>query len=648
MLAWFFYIYTLKNLKMKNYLLFGLFFFIMIGIKAQTEQEKIKIVSSYDLKKSNQVTQYLLNENKAREQRIQTYLNQFTQQQLLSINQSTIRDVLPDGTVTHYVNYNDGSAKTIRANRLYTGGSLGLNVNGENMIAGLWEAENGYPRSTHLDLTGRVTVIDGGSNINFHATHVAGTIISSGDNITLQLGRGIAYEASVLAADSNNDFAEMSGQAATGLLVSNHSYGYGADGLPIWTFGAYNSDSFTVDLITNTNPYYLPVVSAGNDRDNFASYNPTKGGYDLLTGQSNAKNTITSAAVSQVLNYTGPSSVTMSTFSNWGPADDGRIKPDISSKGVGVLSTSNTSDTAYSNSQGTSMSAPAITGLLLLMQQHYNNVNSQYMLAATAKGLLLHSADEAGFFPGPDYSFGWGLANGEKSAQTITNNGTDSFIEESNLSDAETKTFNIVASGNEPLMVSISWTDPQGTAENNQEDNRTPDLVNDLDLKLNMQGTDYFPWKLNYNSPSSAATRNSTNDVDNFEKVEVDAPNAGEVFSVTINHKGSLQGGSQNFSYIITGGIPENLSVEDNSLSNLTIWPNPTDKILNYRFNSANSNSSVIRLVDIHGRTIYNNAFSSNNQLVNGSINTEALSKGIYFLRIEQGNASTTKKVIIK
>ena len=631
---------------MKKCILFGLCLISIFSLNAQTEMERAKIVSTYNLEKSNNLTQYLENANQNRERRIMDYLSKLSEDELRSINLATIRDVLPDGTVVHYVNHNNGSAKTIRADRLYTGGSLGLNVNGENMIAGQWEAENSYPRTTHLDLAGRITIVDGGSNVNFHATHVAGTIIGSGDNSTAKLGRGIAYKASLLSFNSVNDNAEMSSQAASGLLVSNHSYGADADGLPIWYFGAYNSDAYAVDLITASNPYYVPVVSAGNDRDNMPAYNPTKGGYDLLTGQSVAKNSITSAAVNQLLNYTGPSDVTMSTFSNWGPADDGRIKPDISSKGVGVYSTSDTSDTAYANSSGTSMSAPAISGLLLLLQQHFNNINSQYMLAATLKGLLLHTADEAGFYPGPDYSFGWGLANGEKAAEAITGNGISSYIEETTLADAQTMTFDVTAFGSEPLMVSISWTDPAITPVNNVVDDRTPDLVNNLDLKLNKGGTDYFPWKLNYVSPSSAATRNSTNDVDNFEKVEVDTPSIGEVYTVTINHKGTLSGGSQNFSYIITGGIPSTLSVDDNLISNIRIWPNPTRDIVNISLPSI-SKAFTVNIYDIQGRMVYSELVPSSKG-DNYSIRTTQFSKGLYVMNISSGNQVANKTLIIE
>ncbi len=615
---------------------------------AQTPEERAVITSSYDLNKSKEVMQYLKAENAEREIRIQNYLNTLTKDELAKINLEGLRDITENGQPLFYVSHNLGSARTIRSDRLNTGGSLGLDLNGQNMIAGVWEAENGYPLSTHLDLAGRITVIDGGSNVNFHATHVTGTIISSGGSIPINLGRGIAFEATVLAANSANDTQEMLTQATMGLLVSNHSYGFGAENIPVERFGAYGSDAFNVDLITNTNPYYVPVVSAGNDRDGFSQYNPSKGGYDLLTGQSVAKNAITSAAVGQVLNYTGPSSVVMSSFSNWGPTDDGRIKPDISSKGVGVMSTSNESDTGYGNSSGTSMSAPATTGLLLLLQQHYNNVNSQYMLAATAKGLLLHTADEAGFYPGPDYSFGWGLANGEKAVSTITNNLDSSYIEETSISNAEVKTLDVRALGSEPLMVSISWTDPQGEVASGNIDDSTPNLVNDLDVKLTKNGTDYFPWKLNAANPSSAATRNTTNDVDNFEKIEIDSPNANDVYSMSISHKGTLSGDSQNYSLIITGGVLSGLSVEDYVAGKVEIYPNPNNGSFNIRFNNNSNDDVLVDIYDLSGRVVYKRSFVNESGEFNRTVNLQNVASGVYVATISKGGNISSHKIIIE
>src|SRR5690606_13980848 len=87
-------------------------------------------------------------------------------------------------------------------------------------------------------------------------------------------------------------------------------------------------------------------------------------------------------------------SVTINGSSSQGPTDDYRIKPDITGNGSGVYSTLDNADNAYGNLTGTSMAAPNVTGSLLLLQEHYKNLNNgNFMRAATLKGLALHTAD---------------------------------------------------------------------------------------------------------------------------------------------------------------------------------------------------------------------------------------------------------------
>ena len=208
------------------------------------------------------------------------------------------------------------------------------------------------------------------------------------------------------------------------------------------------------DLMYNA-PYYQMVNAAGNDRQSQGTIN-NKGGYDILTGHSVSKNAIVVAAVNGVSNYTGPNSVTMSSFSNWGPTDDGRIKPDIAAKGVNVYSTYCSNNSSYQSLSGTSMASPNTTGTLLLLQQHYRDLNGgSFMYASMLRGLMLHTADEAGSADGPDYRFGFGLLNAEKAAQVITNNGTASRLESHVLNNGSDYTTTFTTDGSAPLVVTI-------------------------------------------------------------------------------------------------------------------------------------------------------------------------------------------------
>ncbi|MFX5784919.1 S8 family serine peptidase, partial [Acinetobacter baumannii] len=74
----------------------------------------------------------------------------------------------------------------------------------------------------------------------------------------------------------------------------------------------------------------------------------------------------------------------MSSFSSWGPTDDGRIKPDLVADGVSVTSTGGNSTTSYATLSGTSMAAPNTTGSLLLLQEYYNRLRSgSFMRSST-------------------------------------------------------------------------------------------------------------------------------------------------------------------------------------------------------------------------------------------------------------------------
>lgn len=463
--------------------------------------------------------------------------------------QAELVGVRATGEPIYYATDNREGAITTRTNKVHTGGGAGLDLNGEDMVAGIWDG--GRVRETHQLIGGRSTQVDGTSAISDHSTHVAGTMVGTGD-VASGSAKGMAPLATLVAYSFNNDEAEITAAAANGLLVSNHSYGIQASGQPLWYCGYYDSNARDLDEIVYNAPFFLPVCSAGNDRQSGA--NTGDGGYDYLTDKSVAKNNIVCAATNEVLNYTGPASVVMSNFSSWGPTDDGRIKPDLSAKGVNMLSSTGVSNTSYANFSGTSMATPNISGSLVLLQQHYNNINGNFMLSSTLRGLALHTADEAGTTVGPDYRFGWGLLNTERAVEVITNNGNTSEIREISLTQGQTYTLEVQSDNINDLMASITWTDPAGVVPPaGVEDAFIPALVNDLDIRVTEVGgggTVFAPWKLDPNNFSAAATTGD-NIVDNIEKVEIDG--ASGRYTIEVTHKGTLTNAAQTFSLIVTG-----------------------------------------------------------------------------------------------
>lgn len=492
------------------------------------------------------------------------------------------------------------------------------NVNGSNVLIGLWEA-GGIPRGTHQEITGRVTVLDGATTITSHATHVAGTLIASGINAST---RGMAPLATIAARNSTSDETEMTAAGAAApntakVYLSNHSYGSSAgweddvwngsfsdDGIATndvpTNFGQYSTGSRDWDSISASLPYYQIFISAGNHRDDAAPssggtwyassspltariYDPAqhplgdgvyKNGYDSMEGNKLAKNVISVGAVNDAVSggNRSVSAATPASFTSWGPADDGRIKPDIVANGTSLISSDYTSATATASLSGTSMASPNACGSAALLIEYFRDrFPGSDMRASTLKALLIHTADDRGN-AGPDYQYGWGLMNTKAAADVIKahadNNGGATMIESSVSTTVTSRTHVFGWNGSSPLRVTLVWTDPAGTAKSGHDD-RTRALVNDLNLVVTGPGdVNYFPYVMPHVGVWTTATLDDvaitgTNTVDNVEQVYRSTPVAGTYY-ITVNYSGSLSGGSQNYSLIVSGQTPAEISVDNN------------------------------------------------------------------------------------
>lgn len=508
--------------------------------------------------------------------------------------------VTPTGHIIYNTTFNIGAGRSISTNKVWPGGNVGVSLTGGNMPnrIGIWDG--GRVLLTHQEFGNRVTQTDGASTLSEHATHVAGTMVASGVSAN---AKGMSYMATLKAYDWTNDDIEMTQAAQAGMLVSNHSYGtisgwYYSDEQSRWVwygdpdesttedykFGWYDQTAQSWDQIAQSYPNYLICKAAGNDRGDIRTGSsawyyssgiqgsgtppPADGGatgFDCIATSATAKNILTVGAVNKVGNsntnngWTQASDVVMSSFSGWGPTDDGRIKPDIVAPGVSIFSATSTGNTQYATLQGTSMATPAVTGSLLLVQQHYGNVKGKFMRSATLKGLAIHTADEAGAAAGPDYRFGWGMLNTASCVQFINDSNTNK-LEERSLSNGQIQSLKFNVDAGKPLRVTICWTDQPGTPVTSSFfDNTKKMLVNDLDIRLvrESDNSTFSPYVLDPANPNSPATTGD-NVRDNVEMIHLAAPTAG-LYTLKISHKGTLAA-AQPFSLLITNGVEKALA----------------------------------------------------------------------------------------
>lgn len=443
-----------------------------------------------------------------------------------------------------------------------------------------------------------------------HGTHVTGTILGDAagtfgastyypatpDQPNHDLADGMAPGAQLLFQDAGpasatsiiiSDFGGTLEQAHRGgARVHNNSWG-------AKTGGRYQGNDSELDRTVRRNEDLLVVVSAGND----------VAGAMATGSPSNAKNNLSVAA----LGHGG--SLTKASYSNRGPARDGRMKPDIAAPGSSIVSARN--QTTFNltiqapttrSMSGTSMSAPTLTGSAVLMRQFFadgfyprgeRNAADAYNPSGMAmKAILLNGTNTAasggtGLTGWPNAGTGWGRAwlDGNLWFKDTMAGGDDSrrlrLFERTNgagLLTGEVHEYTIenVAAGSE-LRATLTWFDAEAAP------GAASTLVNNIDLEV--VAPDSSTYLGNVIASNVSQTGGTADAINTVEQVRLAAPLAGSytfrVKAASVPGNGSEGSDRQGYALAVSGAFalpdpvplpaPAALSVAGNGVTGVAI-----------------------------------------------------------------------------
>ncbi len=425
-------------------------------------------------------------------------------------------------------------------------------LHGEGQIAGLidaevWEASCFFHDTPPVGPTHRkIVAYRGTMGAHSHGTHTAGTFV--GDQSPWGVADpvdGMAFAAKLSFSlywdvDANPSLLYAYLRAAHQDGARVHSNSWGDD----WTT-AYTTWCEQADRFSRLNEDSLVVFAVTN--------------YPTLKTPENAKNVLavgaTYQAPSQAGKYSGGS----------GPTTDGRRKPEVFAPGASIVSASSYLTCDGATMGGTSMAAPAVSGMALLARHYYTAgfypsgaatpADAFTPTGALLKATVINSAvDLTGVAGYPSDAEGWGRLLMDNTLY-FAGDARSLFITEvrnaDGLSTGQFQTHHVnVTSAAEPLKITLVFTDLPAAV------NAQYPVVNDLDLMVtgpltaSSGGSEYLGNYFIGGQSVSGVPRDALN---NVEQIHRTTPETG---LYTIEVRGTaVNQGTQGYALVASGAL---------------------------------------------------------------------------------------------